>query len=158
MKELSLIGLQIGADVPGFVMGKTAIVEGIGDILYPVIQKEKWYVVVCPYINLSTRNMFSSPFLMSNTPKKSIELLLNTPFSNDFEYIAQKQFITIKKLILMLSSYAPSRMTGTGSCIFSEFNNKKSAQKMFSLLPKNIRAFIAKSVNISPLHRALYNK
>ena len=49
-------------------------------------------------------------------------------------------------------------MTGTGSCIFSEFNDKKSAQKIFSVLPKNIKGFIAKSVNVSPLHKTLYKR
>lgn len=158
LKELSLLGLRIGADVPGFVMGNTAVIEGIGDILYPIVQKEKWYLVVYPCINISTRYMFSSPFLMSNTAKKSLQVLLKTPFKNDFENIAKKQFVPIKKLIRMLSSYAPSRMTGTGSCVFSEFDNKKSAQKIFSVLPKNVQGFIAKSVNISPLHKALYKR
>ncbi|WAI18649.1 MAG: 4-(cytidine 5'-diphospho)-2-C-methyl-D-erythritol kinase [Buchnera aphidicola (Acyrthosiphon caraganae)] len=158
LKELALFSLEIGADVPGFIMGNTAIVEGIGDILYPITQKEKWYLVIYPYIKISTKNMFSSPFLISNTPKKSIEVLLKEPFSNDFENIAKRQFIQIKKLISRLSLYAPSRMTGTGSCIFSEFHDKKSAEKIFSLLPNNMQGFIAKSVNISPLHRTLYKK
>ncbi|QCO70738.1 4-(cytidine 5'-diphospho)-2-C-methyl-D-erythritol kinase [Buchnera aphidicola] len=158
LKELALFSLKIGADVPGFITGKTAIIEGIGDILSPVIQQEKWYLVVYPYIHISTRKMFSSPFLKSDTPKKSIPELLTLPFSNDFENIAKKKFIKIKKLISMLSSYAPSRMTGTGSCVFSEFNNKRSAEKIFSLLPKNMKGFIAKSVNISPLHKTLYKK
>jgi len=139
-------------------MGKTAIIEGIGDILHPISQPEKWYLVVYPYINISTKKMFSSPFLTRNTPQKSIQLLLNLPFSNDFENLARKKFTKIKKLISMLSSYAPSRMTGTGSCVFSEFNSKKSAQKIFSLLPKNMQAFIAKSVNISPFHKTFYKK
>ncbi|QCI17578.1 4-(cytidine 5'-diphospho)-2-C-methyl-D-erythritol kinase [Buchnera aphidicola (Acyrthosiphon lactucae)] len=158
LQELATLSLKIGADVPGFIMGKTAIIEGIGDIIYPIIKKEKWYLVVYPYINVSTKNMFSSPFLIHNTRKKSITELLRLPFSNDFENIAKKKFIAIQKLITILSSYAPSRMTGTGSCVFSEFNNKKSAQKIFSLLPKNMQGFIAKSVNISPLHKALYKK
>ncbi|QIQ41773.1 MAG: 4-(cytidine 5'-diphospho)-2-C-methyl-D-erythritol kinase [Buchnera aphidicola (Microlophium carnosum)] len=158
LKELASLGLEIGSDVPGFIIGKTAIIEGIGDILHPVIQQEKWYLVVYPYINISTKNMFSSPFLMNNTPKKSLKTLLELPFSNDFENIAKKKFIKIKTLISMLSAYAPSRMTGTGSCVFSEFHNKKSAQKIFSLLPKNMQGFIAKSVNISPLHRIFSKK
>lgn len=158
LQELASLGLKIGADIPGFIMGKTAIIEGIGDILHPISQPEKWYLVVYPYINISTKKMFSSPFLTRNTPQKSIQLLLNLPFSNDFENLARKKFTKIKKLISMLSSYAPSRMTGTGSCVFSEFNSKQSAQKIFSLLPKNMQAFIAKSVNISPFHKTFYKK
>ncbi|QCI22628.1 4-(cytidine 5'-diphospho)-2-C-methyl-D-erythritol kinase [Buchnera aphidicola] len=158
LKELALLSVKIGADVPGFIAGKTAIIEGIGDILSPVIREEKWYLVVYPHIHISTKKMFSSPLLKKDKPKKSIQALLMLPFRNDFENIAKKKFTKIKKLISMLSSHAPSRMTGTGSCVFSEFNNKKSAEKIFSLLPKNMQGFIAKSVNISPLHKTLHKK
>jgi len=158
LQELAVFSIKIGADVPGFIMGNTSIIEGIGDVLHPITRKEKWYLVVYPHINISTSNMFKSLFLMGHTQKKSFQELLKTPFSNDFENIVTKKFIRIKKLIEMLSLYAPSRLTGTGSCVFSEFNKKKYAQKIFSLLPQNMQGFIAKSVNISPLHKTLYNK
>lgn len=158
LEELASFSLKIGTDVAGFIIGKTAVIEGLGNILHPIKRDEKWYLVVYPNIHISTKNMFSSPFLMSNTSKKPLKKLLMSPFSNDFEKIAKKKFAKIKQLILMLSSYAPSRMTGTGSCVFSEFNNKKAAQKIFCLLPKNMKGFIAKSVNISPLHKTLYKR
>ncbi|QCI19748.1 MAG: 4-(cytidine 5'-diphospho)-2-C-methyl-D-erythritol kinase [Buchnera aphidicola (Brevicoryne brassicae)] len=158
LKELALFGLEIGADVPFFIMGKTSIGEGIGEILYPIRQEEKWYLIVYPNIRILTKNIFSSPYLIVKSPKKSIKTLLKSDFRNDFENILKRQFITIKKLIVTLSTYAPSRITGTGSCVFSEFNNKKDAEKVFSLLPKNMRGFITKSVNISPLHSIVYKR
>lgn len=158
LQELSTFSLKIGTDVPGFIIGNTAVIQGIGDILYPIKRIKKWYLVVYPSIQILTKNMFSSPFLTHSTPKKSIKLLLNLPFSNDFENIVKKKFIKIKKLLSMLSLYAPSRMTGTGSCVFSEFNDKESAEKILSLIPKNMKSFIAKSVNISPLHNMLNKK
>ncbi|CAL4326234.1 4-diphosphocytidyl-2-C-methyl-D-erythritol kinase [Buchnera aphidicola (Brachycaudus tragopogonis)] len=158
LEELSILGLKIGTDVPGFIMGNTAIIEGIGEILYPFKQKEKWYLIIYPNTQILTKNMFSSPFLKKNTPKKSIKILLKEPFSNDFQNIVTQKFTHIKKLLSMLSEHAPSRMTGTGSCIFSEFNDKKSAQKILALIPKNMKGFISKSVNISPLHKMLYKK
>lgn len=158
LKELALFGLEIGADVPFFIMGKTSIGEGIGEILYPIRQEEKWYLIVYPNIRILTKNIFSSPYLIVKSPKKSIKTLLKSDFRNDFENILKRQFIRIKKLIVTLSTYAPSRITGTGSCVFSEFNNKKDAEKVFSLLPKNMRGFITKSVNISPLHSIVYKR
>ncbi|AEO07982.1 4-diphosphocytidyl-2-C-methyl-D-erythritol kinase [Buchnera aphidicola str. Ua (Uroleucon ambrosiae)] len=153
LQELSSFSLEIGSDIPGFIMGKTAIIEGIGDILYPIKQKEKWYVIIYPNITISTKKMFSNLCFIKYTSKKSIQELLTLPFSNVFEEIAKNKFIKINQLISILSSYAPFRMTGTGSCIFSEFNDKKSAQKIFQLIPKNTKSFITKSVNISPLHK-----
>ncbi|QCI22053.1 4-(cytidine 5'-diphospho)-2-C-methyl-D-erythritol kinase [Buchnera aphidicola] len=157
LPELANFGLEIGADVPFFVMGKTSIGEGIGEILHPIKQREKWYLVVYPNIHILTKKIFSSPELTQKN-RKSIKKLLTSDFSNDFEPIVKKQFLKIKKIISILSIYAPSRITGTGSCIFSEFNNKKSAEKVFSFLPKNIYGFIAKSVNISSLHNILYKR
>lgn len=158
LKELATISLKIGSDIPAFIMGKTTIVEGIGEILHPVKRQEKWYLIVYPNISILTKNMFSNYSFKKNTTKKTIEILLKSEFHNDFENIIKKKFKKIKKLINMLSFYAPSHITGTGSCIFAEFNDKNSAKKIHSLLPHNVEGFIAKSVNISPLHRAFYEK
>lgn len=149
---MASFSVKIGADIPAFIMGKTAIVEGIGDILHPIQRKEKWYLIVYPLIQILTKNMFKSPYLKKNNSKKSMSSLLKLPFSNDFENIVKKDSRIIKELVSMLSSYAPTRITGTGSCIFSEFDNKESAQKIFSLIPKNMKKFIAKSMNTSLVH------
>ncbi|CAL4320418.1 4-diphosphocytidyl-2-C-methyl-D-erythritol kinase [Buchnera aphidicola (Protaphis terricola)] len=158
LKQLAQFSLKIGSDIPAFIMGRTSIIEGIGEILHPIENKKKWYLIIYPNIKILTKHIFYNSFFIKKHPKKSIELLLKTPFSNDFENIVSKKFIKIKKLISILSYYAPTRMTGTGSCVFSEFNDKVSAQKIFSLLPKNIQGFITKSVNTSPLHNIFYKK
>ncbi|AYN24873.1 4-(cytidine 5'-diphospho)-2-C-methyl-D-erythritol kinase [Buchnera aphidicola] len=158
LKELATLSLKIGSDIPAFIMGNTTIVEGIGEILHPINREEKWYLIVYPNIPMLTKNIFSNYSIKKNAKKKPIDFLLKSQFHNDFENIVKKKFKKIKKIISMLSLYAPSRITGTGSCIFSEFDDKKSAQKIYSLLPHNVQGFIAKSVNISPLHRAFYKR
>ncbi|QCI18728.1 4-(cytidine 5'-diphospho)-2-C-methyl-D-erythritol kinase [Buchnera aphidicola] len=158
LTELAEFSLKIGSDIPAFVMGKTSVIEGIGEIIHPIKRKEKWYLVIYPKIHILTKNIFSSFLLKNKTQKKPIQLLLSSPFSNDFENIVTKKFRKIKKLISILSLYAPTRITGTGSCVFAEFNDKITAEKIFSLLPKNIEGFIAKSVDISPLHHIFYEK
>ncbi|ALD15133.1 kinase [Buchnera aphidicola (Aphis glycines)] len=158
LEELARFSTEIGSDVPAFIMGKTSITEGIGEILYPIQRKEKWYLVVYPEIHILTKNIFSSFSLKSKAQKKPIQLLLQSPFSNDFENIVSNKFKKIKKLISMLSLYAPARMTGTGSCVFAEFDNKISAQKTFSLLPQNVKGFIAKGMNTSSLHHVFYKR
>lgn len=158
LKELATLSLKIGSDIPAFIMGNTTIVEGIGEILHPINRQEKWYLIVYPNLPILTKDIFSSYSIKKNTTKKSIDFLLSSQFHNDFENTVKKKNKKIKKLISMLSLYAPSRITGTGSCVFAEFNDEKSAQKIYSLLPYNVQGFITKSVNISPLHRAFYKK
>lgn len=136
-------------------MGKTSIAEGTGNILYPIKTKKKWYLIVYPKIRISTKQIFSHPKLKRNSRKKNIDLLLKTPFKNDCETLVKRQFNKINDLMTWLSQYALFRITGTGSCIFSEFNSKKDAIKIFSILPLNVHGFITNGTNISILHKQL---
>ncbi|XBC38868.1 MAG: 4-(cytidine 5'-diphospho)-2-C-methyl-D-erythritol kinase [Buchnera aphidicola (Melaphis rhois)] len=155
LSTLIKLGEQIGSDVPVFITGKTSIAEGTGNILYPIKTKKKWYLISYPKIKISTKKVFSHPKLKRNSKKKCITLLLKMPFKNDCEPLITKKFRKIKKLITWLSKYAPSRITGTGSCVFSEFNSKQDANKILSILPSNVFGFITSSTNTSMLYRQL---
>ena len=54
-----------------------------------------------------------------------------------------------------LVKYAPARLTGTGACVFAEFDDEKSAQWVLEAKPKNCFGFVAKGLNLSPLHAML---
>ena len=155
LQELAYFGNLLGSDIPLFIMGKTTIAEGTGNIFYPYNTTQKWYLISYPKINISTKKIFSDPYLKRNSPIRSIASLLKHPFRNDCEQLIKKKFTLIKNLINWLSQYAPSRITGTGSCIFSEFNTQSDAKKVLSLLPLNVSGFITNSTNISTLHKQL---
>ena len=91
-EELATLGLQLGADVPVFVRGHAAFAEGVGEILTPVEPEEKWYLVAHPGVSIPTPVIFRDPELPRNTPRRSINTLLNCEFSNDCELIARKRF------------------------------------------------------------------
>lgn len=153
-KTLKKIGLMIGSDVPIFIHGHSAFAEGIGEKFYSVHPDEKWYLVIYPKIKISTALMFHALKLNCNQNRSYSDIMLS-PFSNDFEPIVRKRFFQIEKLILWLLQYAPSRLTGTGSCVFSEFKTKNEAYEIFSKIPKYFQGFVAKGINISPLHYLL---
>jgi len=67
-ERLAELGLQLGADVPVFVMGQAAWAEGVGEQLSPLNLAEKWYLVVNPQINVSTVQVFSNKRL-TTAPK-----------------------------------------------------------------------------------------
>ena len=48
-----------------------------------------------------------------------------------------------------------ARLTGTGACVFAEFDDEKSAQAVFQQKPKEFFGFVAKGLNVSPLHAML---
>lgn len=153
--ELAAIGLTLGADVPVFVLGHAAFAEGVGEILTPVNPQEKWYLVAHPGVSIPTPVIFNDPDLPRNTPKRSINTLLKCEFGNDCEVIARKRFREVDAALSWLLEYAPSRLTGTGACVFAEFDTESRARQVLEQAPEWLKGFVAKGVNLSPLHRAL---
>ncbi|MFN1535456.1 MULTISPECIES: 4-(cytidine 5'-diphospho)-2-C-methyl-D-erythritol kinase [Vibrio] len=153
--ELAEIGLALGADVPVFVRGFAAFAEGVGEKLSPAHPDEKWYLVVRPNVSIATADIFTHPDLTRNTPKRDLETLLNTPSVNDCEKIVRMLYPEVDKQLSWLLQYAPSRLTGTGSCVFAEFSSKAEAKAILAQLSDNVSAFVAQGRNISPLKETL---
>ncbi len=153
--ELATIGLTLGADVPVFVRGHAAFAEGVGEVLTPVEVAEKWYLVAHPGVSIPTPVIFRDPELPRNTPIRSIETLLNCEFGNDCEVIARKRFREVDDVLSWLLEYAPSRLTGTGACVFAEFDTELAARQVLEQAPEWMQGFVAKGVNLSPLKQAL---
>ena len=135
--------------------GHAAFAEGVGEILTPVEPEEKWYLVAHPGVSIPTPVIFNDPDLPRNTPKRSIKTLLKCEFDNDCEVIARKRFREVDAALSWLLEYAPSRLTGTGACVFAEFDTESRARQVLEQAPEWLKGFVAKGVNLSPLHRAL---
>ncbi|PHM60107.1 4-(cytidine 5'-diphospho)-2-C-methyl-D-erythritol kinase [Xenorhabdus ishibashii] len=150
--ELAQLGVCLGADVPVFIKGHAAFAEGIGEKLQPALPEEKWFLVAHPGIEISTPTIFTDPELRRNSPIRALPALLQAPFANDCEPIARKRFREVEQLLLWLLEYAPSRLTGTGACVFGEFESEASARKVLNQAPEWMQGFVARGVNISPLH------
>lgn len=152
--ELANIGTQLGADVPVFVKGQAAFAEGTGDILTPVNLNEPWYLVLCPPVSVSTAAIFNDPELPRDSAILSLEQRLTLPWHNDCEALVKKRHPEVAKLLSWLLEYAPSRMTGTGACVFASFSCQKSAEHALANKPAGVQGFIAKGCNRSPLFAA----
>lgn len=156
--QLAALGVTLGADVPVFVRGFAAFAEGVGEKLTPVSPAEKWYLVAHPGVSIPTPVIFKDPELPRNTPIRSIDTLLNCEFGNDCEVIARKRFRKVDELLSWLLEYAPSRLTGTGACVFSEFDTEDAARQVLKQAPEWLHGFVARGVNVSPLHQAISGK
>ncbi|HAF52641.1 MAG TPA: 4-(cytidine 5'-diphospho)-2-C-methyl-D-erythritol kinase [Leclercia adecarboxylata] len=153
--ELAALGLTLGAHVPVFVRGHAAFAEGVGEILSPAEPAEKWYLVAHPGVSIPTPVIFKDPDLPRDTPIRSIETLLNCEFSNDCEDIARKRFREVDEALSWLLEYAPSRLTGTGACVFAEFDTESAARQVLELAPEWLHGFVARGMNVSPLQQAI---
>lgn len=153
--ELAAIGVHLGADVPVFVRGHAAFAEGVGEKIQPAEPEEKWYLVAHPGVSIATPDIFRDVDLTRNSPIRTLDELLQRPFHNDCEPVVRKRFREVDALLSWLLEYAPSRLTGTGSCVFAEFNTESDARQVLELAPKWICGFVARGLNISPLQRSL---
>jgi 4-diphosphocytidyl-2-C-methyl-D-erythritol kinase len=159
LTELAELGLALGADIPIFIHGFAAFAEGVGEELTPVYPKEYWYLVSKPNVSISTASVFTAPNLTRNTKKVNLNGDINKLdidlCHNDCQTLVIKTHPEVAKLLAWLVEYAPSRMTGTGACIFSRFTTEQEARRIQLLLPEGVTSFVAKGVNTSPLYTAI---
>lgn len=155
LDELAQIGLSLGADVPIFTRGEAAFAEGVGEKMTTCQVPEKWYVVLKPDVSISTAAIFQHPDLPRNTSKRPLSTLLQAKWTNDCEKIVKDLYPEVEQLLAWLLKYAPARLTGTGACVFAEFNSKAEAEKVFALKPATVNGFVAQGQNHSPLHHFL---
>ena len=153
--ELAKLGLTLGADVPIFVHGHAAFAEGVGEKITYCEPAEKWFVVLKPDDSISTAVIFQDQNLPRNTPKKSLEQLLSEPYVNDCEKVVINHYSNVEKALNWLLQYGPARLTGTGACVFAEFDHEAEAQAVFRQKPEEFFGFVAKGLNVSPLHAML---
>ncbi len=135
--------------------GFSAFAEGVGEKLTQVSPQEKWYLVVRPNVSIATADIFKHPDLTRNTPKRALESILSQPYVNDCEKIVRLLYPEVDKQLSWLLQYAPSRLTGTGSCVFAEFDSKFDADAVLDKLSDNVSAFVAQGRNLSPLKKRL---
>lgn len=150
-KQLAELGLKLGADVPVFVEGHTAWAEGVGEVLSPIDLPERWYLVVAPDAQVATREIFLHPDLTRNCEPIKMATFLNGATQNVFESLVRKQHSNINQVFEALNNCAKPRLTGSGACVFAEFDTKNAATQIQQKLPKSWKTFVAKGVNQSPL-------
>ena len=151
IETLAELGVQLGADVPIFIHGHAALARGIGEKLSPAQPEECWYLVSKPNCSISTQSVFQANDLPRNTPKLSCDKVKVDQCHNDCETFVIKHYPEVANLLAWLLEYAPSRMTGTGACIFTRFDSQEEACKVQNNLPLGVESFVSQGVNTSPL-------
>ena len=131
--RLAEIGLTLGADVPFFVGGHNAFVEGIGERLRPLPWPPSRYAVVKPPAALPTREIFEHPALRHDTqavivegsPEEAGHCGLPAGWlqgfgKNDLQPPAEDRCPEVAQAARWLEArYGNSRMTGSGSAVFA---------------------------------------
>ena len=124
LSQLAKVGIQLGADVPFFLGGDNAWVEGIGDSLAPLKLPPARFVVAKPPMGVETASIFASPDLKRDTNPATILGFAEHPYGfgrNDLQPVALRQCPQIAQALGWLGSLGLNgRMTGSGSAVFAQ--------------------------------------
>ena len=175
--RLLALGLRLGADVPFFIGGSNAFVQGIGEILQPIEVPPQRFAVLKPAASISTQQIFSSPLLARS---ESVAIVVGFPAHNSSE---NKTTGTLKEVAQFLkgfgkndlqkpaeaacpevvqalerleSQFGSSRMTGSGSAVFARVpddvgGEDGTAETLLKDLPSGWSGRMCRSLEAHPL-------
>lgn len=155
---LMRLGLALGADVPFFLGGGNAFVEGVGEQLTPIQTPERWFVLIHPGVSVPTPLIFQSPELTRDSKVVKI-----ADFSdrlpgfgrNDLQAVAARAFPPVADALDWLSHCADARMTGSGAGVFASFASESDAAATLQQVPDRWRAWKAKALALHPMAHLL---
>lgn len=151
-QQLARLGLRLGADVPFFIFGRDAFVEGIGEHLAAVSLPAARYVIVAPPVSVPTAEIFAAEDLTRNSEAIRITDFASRTTRNDLQPVACRLYPEIGAAVEWLGQHAPARMTGSGACVFAQVDDEDEAQRIVAACPPEWRAWQARSLLQHPLH------
>ncbi len=155
VQRLAAIGLTLGADVPFFLRGRNAWVEGIGEQITPIDLPAARFVVAKPPQGLETRLIFTDPGLKRDTETAIISGFAASPYGNVFDYghndlqpVAQRLCPAVTQALDWLGTQGlKGRMTGSGSAVFAQMPQESVLQPA----PADWQVRICGNLDVHPL-------
>lgn len=155
IKRLMELGLQLGADVPVFIYGFSAWAEGVGEKLQKITIPEQWVVIIKPDCHVNTGEIFSHQDLTRDSKIITIADFLAGQQQNDCLNVVRKLNQPIEQALLALSEFSKARLTGTGACVFAQFDSYESACKARDALKPDWQVYLSHGMNESLLSTKL---
>ena len=153
LSRLLLMGQQLGADVPFFLGGRNAWVQGIGEQLQPIELPPARFVVLKPQQGLSTAAIFQEPALVRDSQPATMLDFAAQPYAfgrNDLQAVAQRLCPEVNQALKWLENQSlQPRMTGSGSAVFA----KIEPSTVLAHPPEGWTWRICSNLEVHPLHR-----
>ena len=150
-KRLQALALPLGADVPVFVYGQSALAGGVGEELTPLTLPPAWYLVLTPPVAVPTVKVFQHPELKRDSEKVKIQGF-SVPRGNDLEPVVCREYPEVARHLEWLNQYGEAQMTGSGACVFAAFADEEAARLVLAACPATMRGFVARGLEVHPLH------
>ena len=153
LSRLLPLGQQLGADVPFFLGGRNAWVQGIGEQLQPIELPPARFVVLKPQQGLSTAMIFQDPTLVRDSQPATMLDFAAQPYAfgrNDLQAVAQRLCPEVNQALKWLENQSlQPRMTGSGSAVFA----KIEPSTVLAHPPEGWTWRICSNLEVHPLHR-----
>ncbi|UCE81680.1 MAG: 4-(cytidine 5'-diphospho)-2-C-methyl-D-erythritol kinase [Deltaproteobacteria bacterium] len=180
-QDLYPLGLQLGADVPFFLLGRWARAEGIGDRLTPLENVPTlWTVLVHPHFKVSTRWAYENLTLTSKPNESKFNYLGDTSaeeMAASHQRLLDRQQLTLEDMLpLLVNDFEPlvfghypqlhdlrtallaagaraALMTGSGPTLVGLFGSEKEARGAHELLchRDGVTCFVAHTLDTTAL-------
>ena len=162
--ELMELGLEIGADVPFFLLKGAALGLGIGERLKKIIVSDLWFVLIYPNLEVSTKWAYQNFDKSLSEPTQSrlqpssrkaqrlanqrfhinLDKFLKTPegvsqiLFNHLEAVVSKEYpqIDVMKKMLFAAGAVGALMTGSGPTVFGLFPGERVATKAYEKIER----------------------
>lgn len=145
------IALDLGADVPFFVFGRSALGEGIGERLTALDLPPAWYLVLIPSQGVATGSVFTDPALTRNTKALKIPPFFQGLGRNDLEPVVCRRSREVAAHLEWLKRRSSNaRMTGSGACVFAEYSKREEANAQLRELPDTMRGVVVRGLDRHP--------
>jgi 4-diphosphocytidyl-2-C-methyl-D-erythritol kinase len=164
--QLMELGLELGADVPFFIHGSNAFVEGIGEVIQEVALPERLFIVLFPNRSIATKALFAHPELTRDHAPITINGFLASPlpdpaFINDCQAVAAQICPEVKHAIDWITEALPGakpQMSGSGSSVFAAIPWQADTVNLDSLLqnlPREWTGRIVRGINKNPAYNLI---
>ena len=148
LTQLIEIASKVGSDVPFFILGKPAVVKGLGEKTEPVHlpQTDDFFVLVNPEIHVNTGlaySLFDKFYPNCNTKNRVPEHFSwkNEDIFNDFEEIVFAEFPEIARVKAELEAAGAHKvfMSGSGSTLIAMTKSEDVSGKIVSEFSKRFK-------------------
>ena len=164
--ELIDLGLKLGADVPFFLFGQNAFVQGIGERLESISLPDQEFLIIFPGQSVSTQAVFQSAQLTRNhAPITMADFLANTgdvgQFTNDLQPVACELCPEVNRALNWLEQALPNatrRMSGSGSSVFAVLPrsiNRSDLEKQMLNLPSGWVGRLVRGLKQNPAYNSV---
>ena len=150
-QRLQALALSLGADVPVFIFGESALATGVGEELTPLALPPAWYVVLMPPVGVATAGIFQDQDLIRDSIPLTIPPFSFVAARNDLEAVVCRHYPEVARHLAWLKKHGLARMTGSGACVFAEFGSEAEARAVLAGLPQTMRGIVARGLDRHPL-------